>query len=311
MGTLLVTLAAAPIAVRFGWRAVYLFSSAACLMFLFAWLALASSSPNSCKTLTTGEKDLLKKGGLLRDPGLSKMTTPKKFLNLGLFLHIPVWTVFICGFAQNCQVYFAEWLPLFYSKHLGVAPDVAGVFLAAAAAVELPARAMTKDMPAYLAKKQVTLLHSRKLMSLQGFGYHACICVVLLMMMSNQINSPILFTAAFALSRVAQAFHAGGYFANYLDLTQEHVGMLTGLGNTLASFAGIVVPTFVACSLEEMSNPWSRIVGAGLAINVVAACLVAFCMSVSCLDEKASTSCTDTCLDDVCSELDTVHRQLS
>jgi len=209
---------------------------------------------------------------------------PLPFLNWNLFLHSAVWTLLISHFVQNCQVYFAEWLPLFYNSYLGVSPDVASICLTVAASIELPSRAATKNMPDHLARKGMSLLQSRKFMSLQGFGFHCILCAVFGLMILQGVTSPIAFTTVFTLSRAVQAFHSGGYFANYLDLTQDYVGMLSGVGNTLASFAGVVVPNVVAYNLRISKDNWVPIAAGGVGLNLVACSLIYRFMSTSCLD---------------------------
>jgi len=291
LGTLLVNFLAAPIATRLGWQAVFRISSLSFIGFLMVWLWLACSSPDTCKTLSQSERTLLQQAGLVKDKAKNSEASKseKPFLNLGLFVHMPVWTVLVSHFVQNCQVYFAEWLPLFYNTYLGLTPEVAALYLTMVASVELPARTATKDMPDYLAKRGMSLLQCRKLMSLQGFGYHLALCAVVAALMLNNVTSPVAFTAAFALSRAVQAFHSGGYFANYMDLTQDYVGMLNGVGNTLASLSGIVVPQFVTFNLEISSDNWLPIITGGVGLNLLALSVVSRFMSTASLDGAASS----------------------
>merc|ERR1712224_957472 len=106
-------------------------------------------------------------------------------------------------------------------------------------------------------------------------------------MIHRGVMSPIAFTILFALSRAVQAFHSGGYFANYMDLTQDYVGMLTGVGNTLASLSGVVVPQFVAFNLSESKDNWLPIAAAGVGCNSIACLLFLRFMSTACLDGRA------------------------
>jgi len=204
---------------------------------------------------------------------------------LKLLLQVPVWTVFISHLTQNSQVYFNDWLTFFYTDYLGISPDLTGLCLSIAALVELPARAATKSLPEYLSKRGYTLLHSRKLMSVQGFAYHMILCAVFGALIQMEVKSVIAFTMIFALCKLTQAFHSGGYFANYLDVTQAHVGLLTGAGNTLASLSGIFVPRFIAVQLEHDSTNWLPIAAAGIVTNIVAISWVCIGMSTNCLDE--------------------------
>ena len=43
----------------------------------------------------------------------------------------------------------------------------------------------------------------------------------------------------------SQALHSGGYYSNYLDLTSEYAGALSGFGNTLATGLGSIGTLFM------------------------------------------------------------------
>jgi len=233
---------------------------------------------------------MLEEHGLLcRAPEKAVTKSNKSRFEPKLFLHMSVWTVFVCGFVQNCQVYIAEWFPVFFTIHLGITPEVASLCLVLAASVELPARALTKSLPDVLAARGVTLLHSRQAMSLQGFFYHMAMCISFALLLDQGMTSPLPFTLIFACARASQAMHAGGYFANYLDLSRDHVGMLTGLGNTLASIAGVATPKFVAFNLHYSKYPWRVIGAAGACLNLLAILLVSKFMSTHCLDAEPAS----------------------
>merc|ERR1712167_90359 len=154
VGTLVINLMAAPIASRLGWQAVFQLTAVGNLIFLTIWLKCAASSPNSSAALSHGERAVLLKAGLYIDKTSKKTDAVQKsappIFNMNLFFHTAIWTVIIAHFVQNCQVYLAEWFPLFYNTYLGVSPDVASVCLTIAAAVELPSRTITKNMPDHL-----------------------------------------------------------------------------------------------------------------------------------------------------------------
>jgi len=306
MGTLLVNFVAGPIATRLGWQAVFRITSLCCIGLLIVWLRLACSSPDTCKTLSQSERALLQQAGLVKqktgDSGASKMQKP--FLNLRLFFYMPVWAVLVSHLVQNCQVYFAEWLPLFYNTYLGLTPSMAALYLTMVASVELPARTLTKDMPDYFAKRGWSLLQCRKMMSLQGFGCHLVLCAIVAALMLNNVTSPLAFTVTFALSRAVQAFHSGGYFANYMDLTQDYVGMLNGVGNTLESLAGIIVPQFVTFNLGISSDNWLPIIAGGVSLNLLAISMISCFMSTASLDGAVSACAVKCCEADETSKKD-------
>lgn len=300
MGTLVINSFAGPIASLWGWRAVFHVTAGGCIAFLMTWIIYAVSTPDQCMHLSQEEFVLLQQAGLATSRAETKTTEMKQvcpqsskeyakkqraIFKPGLFLQFAVWVPILCNFVQNCQVYFAEWLPFFYSTQLGLSPDVASMHLTTIALVEMPSRMLTKDMPEKLLQRGSSLLQCRKIMSLQGFSYHLVLCILLAMFLGGGITWPVAYTVLFALSKAVQAFHAGGYFANYLDLTRNYAGMLTGIGNTVASCAGVFVPQFIAQSLQSDDTNWLPVIAGLIFINVVAIALVAKGMSATCLDE--------------------------
>lgn len=297
MGTLLISFIAAPIASIFGWRAVFHCTVGLSICFLTVWLLRACSSPEYCTSISEEERCLLQEAGLVS----SKADTPKQiktvaskkktaFLNPQLFLHASVWVVIFAHFVQNSQQAFADWLPLFYSTQLSVSPDAASFYMTLIASVELPARALTKSLPETMSKRGMTLLRSRKMMSLQGFLWHFLLLMAIVVLLRLGVHSPVIFTFVFALSKAVQALHAGGYFANYLDLTQNYAGMLTGVGNTLASVAGILVPKFVALNLQDGREDWLPVLIGLMTLGFAAMLFLAKFMSTDCLDEVGSAN---------------------
>merc|ERR1712226_326754 len=122
-------------------------------------------------------------------------------------------------------------------------------------------------------------------MSLQGFFYYVLLFTMVGIFLHFQVDSPMGFTILFALSKASQAFHAGGYFANYLDLTRNYAGMLTGAGNTIASLAGIVVPRFIASNLQDGEAHWLPVITALIILNCLAMAFLTKFMSTECLDD--------------------------
>eukprot|EP00747_Dinoflagellata_sp_TGD_P218235 gnl/TRDRNA2_/TRDRNA2_90518_c0_seq1.p1 gnl/TRDRNA2_/TRDRNA2_90518_c0~~gnl/TRDRNA2_/TRDRNA2_90518_c0_seq1.p1 ORF type:complete len:529 (-),score=82.98 gnl/TRDRNA2_/TRDRNA2_90518_c0_seq1:61-1647(-) len=296
LGTLVINFLAARIASFCGWRAVFYSTAFGCIAFLAAWLRYAVSSPEHCASLTQEEFTLLQQAGVVVaraddraktcDPSGSKDASKKSSsFNPTLLLHTSVWTVILCNFVQNCQQYFAEWLPFFYDTQLAMSPDLASFHLVMIASVEMPARALTKDMPERLLQRGWSLQQCRKIMSLQGFFYHLVLCVILATFLHCDVTWPVAFTLLFTLSKAVQAFHSGGYFANYLDLTRNYAGMLTGVGNTVASCAGVVVPQFIARTLQGDDRNWLPVIAGLVFINMIAIGLIAEGMSTRCLDD--------------------------
>jgi hypothetical protein len=272
---------------------VFYSTAFSCIVFFVVWLFLAASSPYTSSNLSHEETSALQAAGLVsatcEKPSASKNNAKWQLGSVfdpRIFLHAAAWVPIICNFVQNSQMYFAEWLPFFYNSQLGLSVEDASLHVSMIALVEMPARALTKDMPERLKQGGCSLLQCRKRMSLQGFCFHMVLCSVLASLLWYDVTWTVAFTALFTLTKGVQAYHAGGYFANYLDLTQRYTGMLTGVGNTVASLAGVVVPQFISMCMQSGDKNWLPVFAGLIVINIVAATIIAQFMSTHCLDDS-------------------------
>jgi len=82
-------------------------------------------------------------------------------------------------------------------------------------------------------------------------------------------------TLGFALALSAAALHPAGFKANYMDVSRNSGGLVSGVGNTLASVASFVSPLAVGFILN--ANPgtlgWGVVFGAIAGANALAAAL--------------------------------------
>lgn len=293
-GTFLVSSGAPMIAERFGWQTVFLTSSALCFAFSLVWLVLGASCPQHCYYVSQEELATLDDAAILGvDPkSASKSTAPtscqsstKKLPPAAFFMHASVGTLFLCHVAQNWQQCFNDWLPTFYTFQLGAARDVAGFHVGAIALAELPARAATTGLPAVLHRLGYTDLQSRKLMSLTGFLIHLLMSASVAALLLHDDASLLFFTVLLGCSKASAAMHAGGYFANYLDLSQNYSGILTGVGNTVATASGVFFPRFASWSLEFSSSGWLILLASLAFVDFVAISAIPIFMSADCLDD--------------------------
>ena len=77
-------------------------------------------------------------------------------------------------------------------------------------------------------------------------------------------------TACFAMANAFVALHPAGFKANYMDVTRASAGVITGIGNTLASVAAYVGPNFVGYVLQHYAS-WAPVFGVIAALQAVAA----------------------------------------
>ena len=58
------------------------------------------------------------------------------------------------------------------------------------------------------------------------------------------------------VAKIASSAHVCGFKSNYLDLTQTHNGVLTGVGNMIATFASTVSPLLGGSLLDGSRRGW-------------------------------------------------------
>lgn len=257
------------------------------MLYALATLRFGIASP-SAQHCSSEELQALKASGVL---ATGPASSEKSILPPGnFFLKTCVWALFFAHFAQNWQASLADWYPTLYRSSLSVSAETASMHLAAVAMVELPARAYTKDLPKRLIGGGWSLLACRRWMSVTGFAMHTAAMVCLGVLFSSRSYAPLVgagpgaFTVILCLGKISQSMHAGGYFANYFDLTQKYAGALTGVGNTLATLAGLLLPRF-ASRLVDTDGGWMRLLSLVAGTNLLAIAAIAY-LSVEPLDDR-------------------------
>ena len=95
-------------------------------------------------------------------------------------------------------------------------------------------------------------------------------------------------TALFTLANAFFAFAPNGFRANYLDLTQSYVGIVSGVGNTLGTVASWVGPNLVALILAR-THSWHLVLATIASSNVLAAANYAAHATVDSLEPGAKS----------------------
>eukprot|EP01052_Picozoa_sp_SAG31_P017752 SAG31_NODE_1228_length_9228_cov_5.337386_4_plen_442_part_00 len=280
LGALTVNIVATPVAEQFGWRSVFLCTSCFTIVLGGFWIALAASRPVKGRTLPAEMHVLVAAGVLATKPKPVRLLPPSRVMCRGC-----VWVLFAAHFTQNSQQYFMDWIPSVYHELQLPAASVA-LHLGVIASVELPARAVAQHLPQRLASSQFSLLQSRQCMSIVGFALHGGLYIMAgaLLSAADSESTVWLLTTSLAAAKASQALHAGGYFANYLDLTREYTGLLAGLGNTIATVSGIFMPQYAAWTFELSGGSYQPAILSLVVADIAAAVLIHLGMSVDCLD---------------------------
>ena len=80
-------------------------------------------------------------------------------------------------------------------------------------------------------------------------------------------------TALFSLANAFFGLSPSGFKANYLDITEEYVGIIAGYGNTLGTVASFVQPKLLARILDATgATAQSTATGSWAAVLATVAC---------------------------------------
>jgi len=112
------------------------------------------------------------------------------------------------------------------------------------------------------------ILFSRRFMGYLGFVVMAIPLWLLPMVapststvttLGSSYYSPWWSTILFSVALAGTGFHAESFRANYLDVTQKHVGLVSGVGNCMSSISAMVAPFVVGRIIKMTSGDWSPV----------------------------------------------------
>merc|ERR1712137_1088120 len=107
----------------------------------------------------------------------------------------------------------------------------------------LAAKSLNPVLVKIVERRGFSVLGSRRLFTVSGFLLAgACLLPVYQLRFAGPMLSTVLFSAANAFFGLAPS----GFKANYLDITELYVGVISGYGNTLGTVASWAGPQIVA-----------------------------------------------------------------
>jgi cyanate permease len=276
-----------------GWRNAYNCYGVITLMFVVVWHFLAEADPNRCSYISEEELRYLKKvikiqdkSKSTRDVSVTSAVSSNKqqpASTMSLLQHLSVWSIFVAHAAFNYGVYFQNsWTPIYYADELKIRPEHAGVHFMAPHILNLIVKILLSPMLMrhFTETLKWDLLTCRRWFSVTGFVCSSC-CLVLIS--SAKEADPMATTALFTLTMGACALHPSGFKANYMDVSLHSSGIVSGVGNTMASVASFVGPFVVAFILRH-SNSWHPVFVSVAVVNLVAAVCFGLCSTATPVD---------------------------
>lgn len=278
------------LAVALGWRAACYCFAAATVAFLVAWQVLVSDEPASCHWMSAEETFFLTEQGLLvpqngKSPAKSEADRgnsggKRAAVPMHVFRHPAIIATFFAHSAFNLLRYFIyQWMPTFYSETFGADPETIGRHL------------IMPEIASFVAGVLVTPLGDRLVeqgrLTLRGcrvvFSTGAFIGSGLALMLVAVAPQPWVITAALSLVQAMLCLHGLAFKVSYIELTNQYSGLVSGVGNTLATFASFAGPLLTASVLERYHS-WPLMFAIMFLFNVFAAVVYGSLISTRCVD---------------------------
>ena len=221
------------IAVSLGWRLVYQ-ATAVCL-------SVVAATAFNLRVNTTS-KDRFKNDQ-------SKNVVKSKMAPMSaLILPVSICTYF-CHFADNFTKYsINSWAAtMLFNKH-GASQELIGSILGFQEAVGVVSKTLVgvwfSSVPASFRLRGTT---SAIAFLVQGCALGCCFLA----------SEPMYAAICMIVSSCAVGAHSVGFRPMYLEASPQHAGSVSGVGNTIASFASILGPVIVGSSFTGDGNWWS------------------------------------------------------
>jgi len=274
VGSMVVLPVANALAETVGWRQAYRTVAFAAFVFIAAWQMFAAEQPSKCSFISGEELKFLNENV---PPPRAKTTESVGILGIPLkVLFKPgLWAVFAAHMGFNYGFYFlTNWSPTYYADVLKLSPAESGIHLAVAQAANIAAIIVAPALVRFANQRGTTLRASRCYFTAVGLlGAGLCLGPAYQL----RTLSPWVTTILLALANAFFGLSPSGFKANYLDVTELYVGVVSGYGNTLGTCASFFGPQIVGFFLKG-NGGWDAALASIVAVSFFASSLFAlFC----------------------------------
>jgi ACS family sodium-dependent inorganic phosphate cotransporter len=228
---------------RFGWRFAVKAYGIVSATLVVLWQVLAREAPGPVTAAKLRGEDANSAGVAAKPP-------PKTFEPQ--VLKVPqVWSVFAMHIAYNNSDYsVVSWAPTYFVEVLGVPAADVGRYLIWPTGLNM--------LASYLFGSIEALLLKRQLMTIQGLRRCATAAGTALsalgLLTFGLSRSPSLASLAYCVVALGQGLHHSGFIPNYLEIGGPDIGMVAGLGNTLANLPGVTSPLLAVAMLRRWGS---------------------------------------------------------
>jgi len=264
------------LALRFGCEYVMVFYGMGSIIYALIWMKFVGGESSDLVASKHDGADKTKVA--TKYPNAAKANANAKTGLAGVFegvKHIRLWAIYFSHFTFNHGVHFInDWQSTFYLETFNLRPEKAGWLLSAPHAFNLMVMVLINPaLESYLQRTGASDLSRRRTFTGIGFAVTA-VAMGLVPYMSSISTTPYLVTLCMSIGLGFQALHPSGFKANYMDVTNAHSGVVSGIGNTIASLASSFGPLAVT-QLRAVSGSWVPAFASVTLLNVVA--MIFFC----------------------------------
>mmetsp|Transcript_136448 Transcript_136448/g.308351 ORF Transcript_136448/g.308351 Transcript_136448/m.308351 type:complete len:434 (-) Transcript_136448:92-1393(-) len=238
VGSILIVPIASFLETLLGWRNTYLVVAAVSAAYVLAFVVLGAESPATCKRISDEERQFLQSVVIQKKkPAAGEASVSV----IGVLFHPAVLTVFFAHLAFNYGFYFlSNWMPEYFSSVFGMDSLQSSTFVSCVSAANMVAVLTINPLVDHMMQqRQFTLLGRRRVFTCVG-----CFVAVVALVPVYRLNAlgPIGTTALFAVGNVGFALQTWGFKANYLDVTVDFTGLVSGVGNTVGTVSSMLGP---------------------------------------------------------------------
>lgn len=234
------------IVVHGGWRFATQFMAFATLGYATQWYTWGRSSPAAMSGDVSRKRQSESSG---RTEPRSVQTAVRQ--SLRVLLAVPVLATIGAHSVHNFVRYFLmAWMPLYYSDVLKVPMDVAGVHLMCGEFVGCGVGIAGANVGRQLQSRGVlSALAVRRVFASIAFAGGALGLAIV-----SAAQGPYSSTAGLCIVQGVASLQGLGWGASYLDVSIHQGGMVTGVGNTVATMASYAAPVFASWVLNSLAD---------------------------------------------------------
>eukprot|EP00928_Gymnodinium_smaydae_P075598 TRINITY_DN58607_c0_g1_i1.p1 TRINITY_DN58607_c0_g1~~TRINITY_DN58607_c0_g1_i1.p1 ORF type:complete len:528 (-),score=118.31 TRINITY_DN58607_c0_g1_i1:108-1631(-) len=236
------------LAERAGWRITSLAFGFATLAFGVAWHRLGRSQPESgdpaAAAAAVAAAAKATENAAADDASGFNMLRHR----LSVLLALPVLAVFGAHSVHNFVRYFLmAWMPTYYREVFTVSADAAALMLMLPELIGLAVGLLSANLGRHLQESRgFTALTCRRLFATVAFTGGAVGLALI-----SLAPTPLLATLAICIVQGVMTLQGLGWGANYLEISRHHSGLVTGVGNTVATGASFCAPLFASWLLAQ------------------------------------------------------------